>query len=92
MIDMAAVPAPEIDPGLKPTVMPEGCPDAVRLMVELNPPLTELVMMELPEAPGASESDAGDALSEKLPEEPVTVSAMVVVETMLPDVPVTVMV
>ena len=90
MIDMVAVPAPVIDPGLKPTVTPAGCPDAVRLMAELNPPLTELVMVELPEAPCASERDEGEALSAKLPDDPVTVSVTVVVATMLPEVPVTV--
>jgi len=86
---METLPAPLIDEaGLNPIVTPEGCPDADRLIVELNPPLTVLVMVELLEAPWASESAAGEALSVKLPDDPVTVSARVVVETMLPEVPV----
>lgn len=85
---MVALPAPEIDPGLKPTVTPEGCPEADRAIVELNPPLTVLVMVEFPEPPCAKDSEEGEALSEKLPDDPVTESVSVVVATRLPEVPV----
>ena len=90
VIDMVALPAPVIEAGLKPTVTPEGCPEAIRLIAELNPPLTVLVMVELPELPCASEIDEGEALKVKLPVDPLTVSVTVVVATMLPEVPVTV--
>jgi len=48
--------------GLKLTVVPEGTPLADRLMALLNPPLTVVVMIELPWAPCATLSDAGAAL------------------------------
>jgi len=56
----------------------------------LNPPLTVLEMVELPELPCATESDEGDALSAKLGV--VTVRVTVVVSVVPLEVPVTVMV
>lgn len=60
-IDMVEVPVPVIDDGLKPIVTPVGCPDAVKVTAELNPPLTVLVMVELPALPCATETEAGEA-------------------------------
>lgn len=55
------MPAPVIVPGLKPIVTPLGCPLADSVIAELNPPVTVLVIVELPAFPGATETDAGDA-------------------------------
>src|ERR1700747_2039828 len=55
------LPAPVIDAGLKPTVTPEGCPLALSETAESNPPETDMLMVEFPELPCATESDAGDA-------------------------------
>jgi hypothetical protein len=62
VIVMVEVPAPAlIGFGLKVTATPEGCPDAVKVTAELNPPLTALVIVELPEPPCATVTEAGDA-------------------------------
>lgn len=42
------VPAPVIEVGLKATVTPVGCPLADKVIAPSNPPVTELVMVELP--------------------------------------------
>jgi hypothetical protein len=55
------LPAPVMVVGLKPTVTPLGCPLADSVIAELNPPVTALVIVELPACPRASETDAGDA-------------------------------
>ena len=52
---------PLIEAGLKPTVTPEGWPDAVRAMAELNPSDGVAVMVEDPLLPCATEIDEGDA-------------------------------
>ena len=61
VIVIVEVPAPVIELGLNDRVTPEGCPLAVRAIEESNPPLTVLVMVELPEPPCAIETDAGEA-------------------------------
>src|SRR5215469_7910822 len=61
VILIAAVPAPVIEVGLKLTVTPVGCPVADREMAELNPPVTALVMVEVPNAPCAKVREAGEA-------------------------------
>jgi hypothetical protein len=58
---MAEVPAPVIEVGLKPTVTPVGWPVADKEMAESNPPFTVLVMVEVPELPCATETEAGEA-------------------------------
>ena len=55
------VPAPVIEPGLKPTVTPVGWPVADNEMAESKPPVTVLVIVEVPELPCATETDEGDA-------------------------------
>ena len=61
VIVIVEVPAPVIEVGLNDTVTPEGCPLAVRAIEELNPPVAVLVIMECPEPPCETETDAGEA-------------------------------
>ena len=84
------VPAPLMLAGLKPTVTLDPWPDAERLIDELNPPLTAVVRVVLPEKPRVMVSDAGLALIVKSGVAPGMVSVTVVVSFVLPDVPVTV--
>ena len=58
---MVEVPAPAIGFVPKLTVTPEGWPLADKVMFELNPPVTVLVIVELPELPCATETEAGEA-------------------------------
>lgn len=58
---MVELPAPLIDDGLKLTVTPEGCPEADKPIAELNPPLTVLVIVELPLLPCAIDTEPGEA-------------------------------
>jgi len=58
---MVEVPAPVIEVGLKPTVTPVGWPVADNEMAESKPPVTVLVMVEVPELPCATETEAGEA-------------------------------
>ena len=60
-IVMVEVPVPVIDAGLKLTVTPAGWPDAVRVTAESNPPVTVLVMVEVPLPPCATDTEEGDA-------------------------------
>jgi len=48
VIVMVELPAPVIEVGLKPTVTPDGCPLADKEMTPSNPPVTVLVMVEVP--------------------------------------------
>lgn len=78
------VPVPVIDVGLNPIVTPEGCPDAVRVTAELNPPVTVLVIVELPVLPAATVTDAGEAERLKPEVVPPPVSAAINPEFGLP--------
>ena len=49
--------------GLKLTVVPDGTPEADRVIALLKPPLIVEVIVELPWFPCATVSDAGDAVS-----------------------------
>src|SRR5215472_283224 len=84
-------PGAAIGVGLKLTVVPEGTPlaDTDKLMAWLKPPLTVVVMVELPWLPRAMLTEAGEALIEKLGV--VTVSVTYVVCWIPPPLPVTVM-
>ena len=84
-------PAPVIDVGLKLVVTRLPCPDAEREMAELKPPVTAVLTATLPELPRVMAIEVGLALIEKPAEAVVTVSVTVVVCTLLPAVPVTVM-
>ena len=87
------VPAPgaAMELGLKDTVTPLPPPEADKLIAELKPPEIVVMTVELPELPLATLIDVGDALMVKLGFVPVTVSITVVVSTVLPEVPLTVM-
>lgn len=87
---MVDAPAPVIEVGLKVAVSFLPRPEALKLMGALKPPVTEVVIVEVPLLPRAMVSDAGDALSEKPADTPVTVRVTVVVSVVLPEVPVTV--
>lgn len=89
-IVIVELPAPVIEVGLKLTVTRLPWPEADNATAELNPPLTEDVTVTLPDVPRLTVMEEGDALSENPPPVPVTVSETVVVCTVLPDVPVTV--
>jgi hypothetical protein len=78
--------------GLKLTVTLLGSPVADKAMAESKPPEIAVVMVEWPEFPASIVSDVGDALMVKLGDVPVTVRETVVVSTVLPDVPFTVIV
>jgi hypothetical protein len=55
------LPAPPMEVGLKLTVTPAGWPLAVSEIVELNPPVTALVIVDFPELPCTTETEPGDA-------------------------------
>ena len=85
------VPVPVMDVGLKVEVTPDGRPLAIKVTAELNPPVTVLVIVEVPELPLDTVIEVGEAVSVKLPlTGAVTVRVTVVVCTRLPLVPVTV--
>jgi hypothetical protein len=65
VIVMVELPAPVIEVGLKPTVKPVGWPVADKEMTPSKPPVTELVMVDVPELPCATESEEGEAESVK---------------------------
>ena len=77
--------------GLKLTVVPLGAPLAVRLMALLNPPLTVVVIVEVPELPCAALTDVGEAARVKLGGA-VTVRVTVALCVIPPPLPVTVIV
>jgi len=54
------VPAPVMDVGLKPTVTPDGWPDALRLIAEEKPPAMVLVIVDPPLLPCAAETDVAE--------------------------------
>ena len=85
------VPAPLIDVGVKVRVVRLPCPLADRLMAELNPPVTAVVTVTVPDVPRATVMEVGEALIEKPAATEVTVSETVVVFTVVPEVPETVM-
>lgn len=78
--------------GVKVTVCWLPCPEAVKVIAELNPPAIVVEMVEVPELPRATLIAVGEAETVKLGEVPVTVSETVVLATVLPEVPVTVIV
>ena len=84
-------PGAAIGLGLKLTVVPVGAPLADRLMALLKPPLTVVVMVEVPWAPCARLTEVGAALMVKSGGA-VTVSVTLVVCWVPPPLPVTVIV
>ena len=63
MIVMVELPPPGagIGLGLKPTVVPDGTPEADKLIELLKPPLTVVVMVDVPCLPWVTLSEEGDA-------------------------------
>jgi len=59
------LPGAAIDVGAKVAVTPAGRPDAESATAELNPPLTVVEMVELPEVPCTTERLVGEALTAK---------------------------
>lgn len=59
------VPVPEIDVGLKLTVGPLGDTAEVSATDPLNPPVAVKEIVEVPELPGATESEEDEALNVK---------------------------
>jgi hypothetical protein len=55
------LPAPVIEVGLNAAVTPVGMPLAVSAMAELKPPVTAEVIVDVPVAPCATETEAGEA-------------------------------
>lgn len=92
VIVMVELPAPVMVEGLKLTELPLPSPEAVRVMGESNPPLVVVVIVTWPELRRATLIDVGLALTEKPAVLLVTVRETVVVSTVLPEVPLTVMV
>ena len=72
-IVMVEVPLPVIEVGLKLTVTPLGWPLALKTTAVLKPPVTVLVMVDVPDAPCATETEVG--LAERLNPEVVPVPA-----------------
>src|SRR5215469_11707237 len=70
-------PGAAIGVGLKRTVVPVGAPLADRLMALLKPPLTVVVMVEVPWAPCATLTERGVALMLKSVAATVRVTALV---------------
>ena len=93
VIVMVDVPEPgaAIGLGLKLAVTRDGRPLADKVIAELKPPEIVVVIVDFPELPLATVIDEGEALMVKLGLVPVTVKETVVVATVLPEVPVTVM-
>lgn len=80
------------DEGLKLAVTPEGTPEAEKETAESNPPETVEVTTAYPLWPWSRYPELGETERLKLPVcAPVTVSETVVVSTVLPEVPLTVM-
>ena len=77
--------------GLKLTDCEFPAPEADKLIAELNPPDTAVVIVEVPELFRATLIDVGDAPIVKFGFVPVTVKLTVVVSVVLPDFPLTVM-
>ena len=61
VIVMVEDPAPVIEAGLKVTVTPVGWPVADKEIAESKPPVTVVVMVDVPELPCATESEEGEA-------------------------------
>ena len=61
VIVIVEVPVPVIEVGLKPMVTPVGWPVAVKETAESRPPVTVLVMVDVPELPCTTETEVGEA-------------------------------
>ena len=73
--------------GLNVTVVPLGTPEAESAIAALNPPLTDVVIVDVPWLPSPIVSDDGEAETVKLP---LVVTVSVVLPWMVPEVAITV--
>jgi hypothetical protein len=71
----------------KAAVTPLGRPDAARVTLPVNPPTSVTVMVSVPLLPSVTDRLVAEGASVK-PDEGLTVSVMVVVAVVVPDVPV----
>lgn len=94
LICIAACPVPGAGmvEGLKRTKTLAPCPEAVKAIDELKPPVAVVAILTRPRLPRVMVIVLGAAARVKLPVGPVTVRLTVVVWVVLPAVPVTVMV
>ena len=83
-------PAPVIDVGLKLVVTRLPCPVADSEIADLKPPVTAVLTVTCPDDPRVTVIDVGEAPIENPALVLVTVSVTLVVCTLLPAVPVTV--
>ena len=88
---MVEEPAPVMVVGLKETELALPSPEAESVIGESKPPVAVAVIVTSPEALRAMLMEVGLALMENPAVVLVTVSETVVVSTVLPEVPVTVM-
>jgi hypothetical protein len=91
VIFMVEEPAPVMVVGLNETELALPSPEAESVIGESKPPVVVAVMVTSPDALRAMVMEVGLALMENPAVVPVTVSETVVVSTVLPEVPVTVM-
>lgn len=80
---------PVVEAGANKAVTPAGKPDAVRETLPVNPPVSVTPTVTVPDPHCGMVMDAGETLS-VYPVEGVTVTGIVMVFTIVPDVPVTV--
>ena len=84
-------PGAGIDVGLKLAVVPEGSPEALKEMAELNPPETAVLIVLVPAEPCVTVTEDGEAEMVKFGVAPeVTVNETLAVCVIPPPVPVTV--
>ena len=81
---------PGIDVGLKLTVTPLGAPEVDNEIVELNPPIAAVVIVDVPEPPVATLTIVGEADTVKSSDE-VIIKLTIVVCVIPPPLAVTVM-
>ena len=78
--------------GVNVTVCWLPCPEAVKVIAELNPPAIVVEIVEVPELPRVTLIAVGEAETVKLGVVPVTVKVTAVDAVVVPEVPFTVMV
>lgn len=88
---MVELPAPVMVDGVKLMELELPCPEADKVIAELKPPVTAVLIVTEPDLLLAMLMLVGDALIEKPGVVPVTVSETVVFSIVEPEVPDTVM-
>jgi hypothetical protein len=70
-------PGAAMEAGLKPTVTPDGWPDADKATAASKPSETVVVIVDVAELPSATVTELGDAEMAKLGEDATPVSALI---------------